>query len=75
MNRDDLDLSSVQDTTCAQEIELAEDVDGYVDYPLKLNKFQNVSSLLIYVPESVTGGQSGFQFIHMKGITTQVRER
>jgi hypothetical protein len=73
VNRDDLDLSSVHDTVAAQEIELSEDTEGYVDYPLKLNKFQNVSSLLICVTESVTGGQSGIQYINLKGISTQVR--
>jgi len=73
VNRDDLDLSSVHDAAATQELELAEDTEGYLDYPLKAAKFQNVSSLQIFVPESVSGGQSGIQFINLKGVATQVR--
>lgn len=73
VNRDDLDLSSVHDVSCAQELELAEDPDGFVDYPLKQNKFQNVSTLLLFVTESVGGEQSGIQWINVKGVATQVR--
>lgn len=72
VNRDDLDLSSVGDTAAAQELELADDVDGYLDYPLKQTKFQNVNSLLLFVTEAVDGGQSGVQHIHLKGVSTKV---
>jgi len=74
VNRDDLDLSNVQDAAPAQEIEsVAEDGEGWLDYPLKQNKFQNVSTLLVHVPEAVGGEQSGIQFLHLKGTATSNR--
>ena len=73
MNRDDLDLSSVHDTAAAQELELVDDVDGYLDYPLKQSKFQNVNSLLLFVTEAVGEGQSGIQHVNLKGVSTKVR--
>lgn len=73
VNRDDLDLSSVHDTAAAQELELVDDMDGYLDYPLKQSKFQNVNSLLLFVTEAVGEGQSGIQHVNLKGVSTKVR--
>ena len=73
VNRDDLDLSSVHDTAAAQELDLVDAVDGYLDYPLKQSKFQNVNSLLLFVTEAVGEGQSGIQHVNLKGVSTKVR--
>lgn len=76
VNRPDIDLASVSDAGApAQEIELVEDTEGYIDWPLKANKFQNVSSLSIHIPGSVggEGAQSGIQFLHFKGVSTNHR--
>ena len=70
VNRDDLDLSSAPDAACAQEVQLNDDTEGWLDYPLKQAKFQNVSSLQLLVTEAVGGGQSGIQFLHLKGAAT-----
>ncbi len=46
-------------------------MSGFLDYPLKQTKFQHVSSLCIYVPESMSGDASGIHFLHLKGVATQ----
>ena len=73
VNRDDLDLASVADVAAAQELELAEDSTGFLDYILKQNKFQNVSSLTLHVTEAVGGAQSAIQLVHLKGTSAGVR--
>jgi len=73
VNRDDLDLSGINDVSPAQELELAPDTGGYIDYPLKVVRFQNVHTLIIHVTEAVggEGEQSGIQFLQLKGTSTQ----
>ena len=57
-----------------QELNLAEDVEGVIDYPLKANKFHNVSSLALHFPSNVHPDSpdvfTAVQWLHLKGTTT-----
>jgi hypothetical protein len=67
-NRDDLDLSTVHDSPPTQSLPLT---DGEVDYPVKVNKFQQVSSLQLYFPsnwhEESPEVETVIGWVHVKG--------
>ena len=46
-----------------QEISLAPDPRGEIQYPLKTTKFNNVHHLSLYFPESIGGEQTKVQFL------------
>ena len=48
-NREDIDFSNADDVKAEQEFELVEDVNGTIDYSVKQVKFNNVTSLTMYV--------------------------
>ncbi len=73
MNREDIDFSSVADSkSYAQEISLAEDTNGSIEYPVKAVKFQNVSSITFYFPKTAGGDdtQMAITYLGLKGEAT-----
>jgi len=73
INRDDIDFCAAQSMTPTQEFELAEDFLGEIDYPVKASKFQNISSLTMYIPENFGADSSRINFIGLKGEGTTIR--
>eukprot|EP00899_Mesostigma_viride_P015638 jgi/Mesvir1/24075/Mv10797-RA.1 len=74
INREDLDLSSAGDTAPVQEIELAEDSQGQLEYPTRYAKFQGVGNVTLHFPSNVGGvDQTCIHYIGFKGESTQMR--
>jgi hypothetical protein len=48
VNRNDVDFSSAADMDPAQAFDLAYDPLGEVEYPVRINRFQNAASLLLF---------------------------
>jgi hypothetical protein len=48
---------------------------GGIDYPLKLSKFQNVSTLTIFVAENFGGDCTSISYVGLKGEVTSVGGR
>jgi len=62
----------------AQELELVANAaamgdGGGIDYPLKVSKFQNVSSLTIFFSENGGGDVTSVSYVGFKGEITSVR--
>eukprot|EP00457_Paulinella_chromatophora_P015185 gb/GEZN01015754.1/.p1 GENE.gb/GEZN01015754.1/~~gb/GEZN01015754.1/.p1 ORF type:complete len:206 (+),score=34.10 gb/GEZN01015754.1/:37-654(+) len=70
-NRDDLDLESVGEMKPLQEWGLNDDEEGKLFYMTQLHKFQNVSSLTLYFPNSQGEEQTVIQYVGLRGVTTQ----
>jgi len=67
INREDIDFSSVDDVAPTQEWELAENQTGEIEYPTRITKFQNVTSLTLYIPENFGAEQTIVSYIGLKG--------
>lgn len=74
-NRDDLDFTNVRDTECVQELELAEDFHGSVEYPLKVTKLQNVTSLSLYFSENFGGDYTEIVYIGLRGTGSKYQRK
>eukprot|EP00928_Gymnodinium_smaydae_P041779 TRINITY_DN28233_c0_g1_i1.p1 TRINITY_DN28233_c0_g1~~TRINITY_DN28233_c0_g1_i1.p1 ORF type:complete len:192 (-),score=7.14 TRINITY_DN28233_c0_g1_i1:375-929(-) len=64
-NREEFDFTSVEGTEATQELSLREDFHGEIQLPLRSTKFQVVTHLSLYFPESHGGS---FTRIHWLGI-------
>ncbi|QDZ19564.1 PITH domain-containing protein [Chloropicon primus] len=71
LNREDVDFTNASDLPPVQEWELLEDPNGVFEYNTKFRKFQAVSSITMYFPESYGGNQTKIHFIGFKGEATQ----
>mmetsp|Transcript_10220 Transcript_10220/g.25926 ORF Transcript_10220/g.25926 Transcript_10220/m.25926 type:complete len:208 (-) Transcript_10220:197-820(-) len=67
VNREDIDFTNVSDTPAVQEWELAENINGNLEYQTRFTKFQSVSTLTMYFPESFSGDSTMLHFIGFKG--------
>ncbi|GAQ80184.1 hypothetical protein KFL_000480250 [Klebsormidium nitens] len=72
-NREDIDFSNVNDLTPVQEWELAENVNGELEYQTRFARFQGVSTLILHFPASISGDQTRVHFIGLKGEATQLQ--
>ncbi|CAD2098836.1 thioredoxin, putative [Plasmodium vinckei] len=69
-NREDIDFGNINDFKCIQEIELAEDFHGAVEYPLKVTSLFNVSYLTLYFCENYGAETTKIFYIGLKGVGT-----
>lgn len=69
VNREDLDIGSAHDATCAQEFDLLDDCvrQDEADYPLKPAKFMNVHQLALLFRGNFGADHSRIRFIQVKG--------
>mmetsp|Transcript_16851 Transcript_16851/g.28920 ORF Transcript_16851/g.28920 Transcript_16851/m.28920 type:complete len:224 (+) Transcript_16851:275-946(+) len=72
-NREDLDFEDAQEMPGVQTFELTEDFEGEIDYPVRASKFQNISSLTIYVSENFGADSTKITFLGLKGEGTTAR--
>ncbi|CDJ41429.1 hypothetical protein, conserved [Eimeria tenella] len=72
-NRDDVDFTNVRDVECIQEVELTTDFHGAVEYPLKVTKLQNTSSIVLYFPENFGGDCTEIFYIGLRGVGSNYR--
>ncbi|EQC31007.1 hypothetical protein SDRG_11194, partial [Saprolegnia diclina VS20] len=67
VNREDIDFTNATELPATQKLELVEDYDANIDYPLSLRKFQGISSLSLFFENSVDGDQTRVYYIGLKG--------
>lgn len=72
-NREDVDFDLAGDLAPQQEMELAEDFEGAIDYGVKAAKFQNISSLTMFIPENHGADETRITYIGLKGEGTTAR--
>ncbi|GAB5360967.1 hypothetical protein AAMO2058_000674000 [Amorphochlora amoebiformis] len=66
-NRDDIDFDNAEDITCDQEFKLAVDSDGSIQYPVRISKFQNVSSLTFFFTGNYDDDTTQINYLGLKG--------
>lgn len=70
-NRDDIDFENADDIDCDQEFNLAVDGDGSIQYPVKIRKFQGVSSLTFFFTGSHDEDTTQVNYLGLKGQGTK----
>ncbi|CAN0907331.1 PITH domain-containing protein CG6153 [Linum grandiflorum] len=71
INREGIDFSDAQDMQAVQEWELAENLQGVLEYQTRYAKFQSVSSITLHFPENFGGDTSQIHYIGFKGEATK----
>ncbi|VWU51334.1 thioredoxin, putative [Hepatocystis sp. ex Piliocolobus tephrosceles] len=69
-NREDIDFENVNDFKCIQELEIAQDYHGSIEYPLKVTSLFNVSYLTLYFYENYGAETTKIFYIGLKGVGT-----
>lgn len=72
-NRDDLDFGGAADMAPTQEWELVENLNGAIEYPTQVTKFNGVYSLDLYIPDCFGADRTRIHFIGLKGEYQQVK--
>mmetsp|Transcript_62776 Transcript_62776/g.149794 ORF Transcript_62776/g.149794 Transcript_62776/m.149794 type:complete len:207 (-) Transcript_62776:90-710(-) len=67
-NREELDFSTVGDAQPQQELELAEDFHGAIQYPVRAGRFSNITHLSLYFPTSIGEEQTRIHWIGLWGV-------
>eukprot|EP00250_Pteridium_aquilinum_P022703 c25583_g1_i1 orf=328-936(-) len=73
INREDIDFSTAAAMTPIQEWELAENLQGELEYQTRYARFQSVASLILHFPENFGGETTAISFIGLKGEATQLK--
>eukprot|EP00472_Partenskyella_glossopodia_P001550 CAMPEP_0197532680 /NCGR_PEP_ID=MMETSP1318-20131121/40596_1 /TAXON_ID=552666 /ORGANISM="Partenskyella glossopodia, Strain RCC365" /LENGTH=208 /DNA_ID=CAMNT_0043089319 /DNA_START=1 /DNA_END=627 /DNA_ORIENTATION=+ len=70
-NRDDIDFDNAEDVKCDQEFNLVYDKDGSVEYPVRMHRFNNASSITMFFPGNFDDDTTQINYIGLKGEGTQ----
>eukprot|EP00466_Bigelowiella_natans_P002568 jgi/Bigna1/91845/estExt_fgenesh1_pg.C_1240007 len=70
-NRDDIDFESAEDVEPDQEFNLVYDSDGSVQYPVRISKFQNASSITMFFTGNFEDDTTQINYLGLKGEGTQ----
>ncbi|XP_030947771.1 uncharacterized protein LOC126708727 isoform X2 [Quercus robur] len=73
INRDGIDFSDAQGMQAIQEWELAENLQGVLEYQTRYSKFQSVASITLHFPENFGGETTQIHYIGLKGEATQLK--
>lgn len=71
INNETLDFGDAEEAQPVQRFDLVEDPTGTVEYPTQFSKFQNVSTLWIFIPENHGGDHSVISYIGLSGVGTE----
>ncbi|CAN1147323.1 PITH domain-containing protein GA19395 [Linum perenne] len=71
INREGIDFSDAQDMQAIQEWELAENLQGVLEYQTRYAKFQSVSSITLHFPDNFGGDTTQIHYIGFKGEATK----
>ena len=71
VNRETLDFGDAEDGQPVQRFDLVEDANGTVEYPTQFSKFQNVSTLWIFIPDNHGADHSLISYIGLSGVGTE----
>ncbi|KAL5850553.1 hypothetical protein ACOSQ4_008566 [Xanthoceras sorbifolium] len=73
INREGIDFSDAQGMQAIQEWELAENLQGVLEYQTRYSKFQSVASITLHFPENFGGDTTQIHYIGLKGKATQLK--
>ncbi|GMH10782.1 hypothetical protein Nepgr_012623 [Nepenthes gracilis] len=73
INRDGIDFSDAQIMQPIQEWELAENLQGVLEYQTRYSRFQGVGSLTLHFPENFGADTTQIHYIGLKGEATQLK--
>mmetsp|Transcript_2899 Transcript_2899/g.3312 ORF Transcript_2899/g.3312 Transcript_2899/m.3312 type:complete len:228 (+) Transcript_2899:163-846(+) len=75
VNRDDIDFDIAREMRPTQEFELHEDFDASIWVPVIAGKFNNITSLTIFIGENQKGDDDStvISYLGLKGEGTQIR--
>ena len=71
INHETLDFGDAESMQPVQTFELAEDYSGSVEYPVQFSKFQNVSTLWIFISDNHGGDHSLISYIGLSGVGSE----
>ena len=74
-NEETIDINIIQEKKCVQEINLAENLTGEVEYAVNQSKFTNVSNLVIGLDENFGAAHTGVKFIGIKGEFLRIKPK
>ncbi|XP_030947788.1 PITH domain-containing protein 1-like isoform X2 [Quercus lobata] len=72
INRDGIDFSDAQGMQAIQEWDLAENLQGVLEYQTRYIKFQSVASITLHFPENFGCETTQIHYIGLKGEATQL---
>ncbi|KAF5748303.1 Thioredoxin family protein [Tripterygium wilfordii] len=73
INRDGIDFSDAQSMQAVQEWDLAENLNGVLEYQTRYSKFQSVGNITLHIPENFGGDTTQIEYIGFKGEATQLK--
>lgn len=74
INREVMDFSTAENTRPVQEWQLSRhNIDGRVEYPTRISKFQNVNKLWLFIPKNFGAEKTSIVYIGLKGEFTRHR--
>ncbi|KAK8970870.1 hypothetical protein KSP40_PGU003477 [Platanthera guangdongensis] len=73
INRDDIDFSDAQNMQSVQDWELAENLQGLLEYQTRYARFQSVASLTLHFPVNFGAETTKIFYIGLRGEATQLK--
>jgi hypothetical protein len=73
INREGIDFSDAQNMQPIQEWDLAENLQGVLEYQTKYSRFQGVGNLTLHFPDNFGGDATQIHYIGLKGEATQLK--
>ena len=71
VNREALDFGDAEEAQPVQQWDVVHDPAGTVEYPTQFSKFQNVSSLWIFIPDNHGADHTLISYIGLSGVGTE----
>ncbi|KAM3282101.1 PITH domain-containing protein 1 isoform X2 [Capsicum chacoense] len=73
INRDGIDFSDAQSMQVVQEWDLAENLQGVLEYQTRYTRFQSVGNITLHFPDNFGADTTQIHYIGLKGETTQMK--
>ncbi|KAK4730046.1 hypothetical protein AABB24_034241 [Solanum stoloniferum] len=73
VNRDGIDFSDAQSMQAIQEWDLAENLQGVLEYQTRYSRFQSVGNITLHFPDNFGADTTQIQYIGLKGEATQMK--
>lgn len=73
INRDGIDFSDAQSMQAVQEWDLAENLQGVLEYQTRYSRFQGVGSLTLHFSDNYGADTTQIHYIGLKGEATQLK--
>ncbi|OIT34021.1 PREDICTED: PITH domain-containing protein 1 [Nicotiana attenuata] len=73
INRDGIDFSDAQSMQPVQEWDLAENLQGVLEYQTRYSRFQSVGNITLHFPDNFGGDTTQIHYIGLKGEATQLK--